>query len=64
MNLDSELYPSDNVLMKSDAASMRYSLELRSPFLDKRIKSASEKEIIYVLGNKKGKKIFETLKKY
>ena len=29
-----------------------------------RIKSASEKEIIYVLGNKKGKKIFETLKKY
>ena len=29
-----------------------------------RIKSASEKEIIYILGNKKGKKIFETLKKY
>ena len=29
-----------------------------------RIKSASEKEIIDVLGNKKGKKIFETLKKY
>ena len=29
-----------------------------------RIKSASENEIIDILGNKKGKKIFETLKKY
>jgi asparagine synthase (glutamine-hydrolysing) len=43
MDLDSGLYLSDNILMKSDTSSMRYSLEQRSPYLDQRLKSISKK---------------------
>lgn len=62
MKLDFNIYLPDDILVKSDRSSMYHSLENRSPFLDKKIISLSNKiPTDYKINNKTGKVILRSI---
>ena len=63
---DTENYLPNDILVKTDIASMANSLEIRSPFLNKEIfETAWELPLNKKINNNKGKRIlYEILKKY